>query len=110
MSVTLKQKTNERFYREIQYKDANSSVIDITGYSVDMDIKTKNGVTIADLSVGSGITLTTPAQGKFTVLVTDCTNWIVGLAVSDLVITDGSGNEVASETFYINIKQGITSV
>jgi len=108
--TTLKAKTNERFYREIQYKDSSGTAIDITGYSIDMDIKTKNGVMIENLSVGSGIALTTPLQGQFTVTVADCSAWITGMAVSDLVITDDSGNEVASETFNINIIQGITRV
>ena len=108
--TTLRVKTNERFYREMQYKDANDAAIDITSYSIDMDIKSRAGALIANLSIGSGITITTAASGMFTVEVTDTSQWGIGLARADIVLTDASSDVTASETFNIDIIQGITSI
>lgn len=107
---TLRVKTNERFYREMQYKDANDTGIDITGYSIDLGINARNGTAIANLSIGSGITITTANIGKFTVEVTDTSSWPIGIAKSDIVLTNASSEVAASETFNIEIIEGITSV
>ena len=108
MSVTLDQKTNEAFYREMQYKDSTGTAIDITGYTIEMDIRDKNGVIIYAFSIGTGITVATAASGLFTVQLNDISAWQTGLNKADVIFTDSFG--VTTETFFVNVIKGITSV
>ena len=48
----------------VTVKDANDALLDITGFTIDWSV---NG--IVDKSVGSGITMTDPVNGVFTIAI-----------------------------------------
>ena len=108
MSVTLKQKTNEAFYRECIYKDSDGNVINITGYTIHMDVRDKNGTLVYAFSIGTGITVTSAVGGAFAIQLNDISTWQEGLSRADIVFTDSFG--VTTETFYIQVIDGITDV
>ena len=108
MSITLSQKTNESFYREMAYKNSAGTAIDITAYTIKMDVRTPDGVLIQSFSIGSGITVTNASAGLFTVQEDNIQTWQVGIQKSDVIFTDSFG--VTTETFLINVIDGITNV
>ena len=105
--LILNQKNNESFVREMAYKDSNGVAIPITGFTIKMDVRTTTGTLIYAFSVGTGITITSGAGGLFTVQLNDISAWTVGTNVADVVINDGT-LDVATETFYIKVIDGIT--
>ena len=91
------------------YRQGDGQPIDITSYSIDIEIESGKGEVIEDLSIGSGITITDSAGGIFTVFVADTSLWPVGRLKSDILITRPDNKVVASETFYINVIEGVTN-
>lgn len=60
------------FQRSLTYKNSGGSAIDLSGYTVNMAIKSygSNNITVLALTNGSGVTLT-GASGLIEILITD---------------------------------------
>ena len=109
MSKILQFKTGSSGVFEITYANDDGSVIDITGYSIDMDFyNIETDVLIISTSVGSGITLTDAANGEFEVDAGATIAWPIGKMPIDIKYTPGSGEAQHTETFYIDVQKGIS--
>ena len=55
------------FKADLTFTDSENNVVDLTGYSINMQARSKvsSSETVLDLSVGSGITITNPVGGLF---------------------------------------------
>ncbi|MCB1596031.1 MAG: hypothetical protein KDI76_14070 [Xanthomonadales bacterium] len=116
MSVTLEQKNNEDFSHEFAYTDANGNAIDITDIDILMEIRNKtNGSLIASYTnidnVDAGITKTDAIGGLYSISTSASTvkNWNIALLEADISYIDSDGRKT-TETFYIEMKKGVTSV
>ena len=47
--------------------DVDGTVLDLSNYSIAMQVKTPSGETLLDLSIGNGITLTDAVNGVFSI-------------------------------------------
>ena len=60
----------------VQWLDSSGTAVDLTGFDVRSQVRTayadQGGVVLADLTIGDGVTVTDPAEGKF-VLTIDAT-------------------------------------
>jgi hypothetical protein len=82
--------------RTMTWKDSGGTGIDITGYTIEMHVRKgeEDEDTLLELATGgSGIVLTTPASGIFTVTITATQTAALpaGAWVYDLEMDDGSG-------------------
>lgn len=78
--------------------------INLTGYTVNMDIKKSDGTAVAS----NVATITNAAGGLVTVLVADCTAWPVETLYYDLVLINGG---VKDPVLYgsITVEQGVST-
>ena len=53
----------------VQWLDSTGNAVDLTGFDVRAQLRTayadQGGVILADLTIGDGVTVTDPAEGKF---------------------------------------------
>jgi hypothetical protein len=92
------------------YKDNNGNPIDLTGWTVKMDIRTKKGGDLLySLSVGSGVT-NGGANGTITFTLTIAqTTTLKGSPVYDLVMTNaGATQAIPILTGNLNITQRVS--
>lgn len=113
-------KNNSAFNPEMRYVIIDDTdpddrtldtAIDITGFSISMKIKTDAAVLIQEFSTGAGtITITDAVNGYYKPLLADTSAWSEQVAKADIVLNDvlGDGLNDGTETFYLNIMQGIT--
>lgn len=104
MSMTIKTKLpfhydytiyqGQTWTRWFVYKDANGNAIDLTGWTVKMDIRTKKGGDLLySLAIGTGIT-NGGANGTITYALTKAqTATLKDSPVYDLVLTNPAGTE-----------------
>lgn len=86
-----------RFVRTLTYKNEDGQPIDLTGYSVRMDIrggKSKSATLIHDLATAGDISITDAAGGEVTVDIPDETTagFSFGTAFHDVELEDSAGN------------------
>lgn len=88
-------KSNGALFFEMQYKDSDSNPIDITGQVIKADINLlSDNSTVAQFSIGSGLEYTDAANGKFALSIADINAYPVTMLVFDVVINDGTLNNV----------------
>jgi hypothetical protein len=97
-------RTSGSFNFVAEVVDDSDVAVNITGYTVNMDIKKSDGTTVAS----NVATITTPASGLITVLVADCSAWPVETLYYDLVLTNGG---VKDPILYgsITVEQGVST-
>ena len=63
-------RTKSAFNKTFVYKDTAGVGVNLTGYTLLMDIKKSDGTAVADFTIGTGITLAnqTTNPGQFTIL------------------------------------------
>ena len=108
MTDTIETKNNEAFYRECLYQNSLGESILLDGFTIEMDVKERDGTLIQSFSIGSGITVTNSALGAFSIQENNITAWPIGKHIADIVLTDTKGK--SSETFYIKVIGGVTNV
>jgi len=82
------------YNKRIQWKDSSGTAVNIAGYTAFLEVKNNKQETAAliSLSIGSGITLTTPASGILDIAITatQTAAFDFDRAVYDLVLVNGS--------------------
>lgn len=102
-----------RFQRTLTYKDDNGNAIDLTGYSVRMDIrerKDKTSPIIHDVDAAGQITITDATGGEITIDIpdSDTAGFSFGVGWYDVEIVDGSGNVTRLVQGRINLDREVT--
>lgn len=85
----------------------NSVVVDITGYSVEVNVSALKGQPTPDLvlSVGSGVTLTDATNGKFSITITDAqSSALDGVYFYDVRMTSAGGQDDTILEGVLNIR------
>ena len=90
--------------------DADGVGIDLTGSSIKVQAKINpdSDVSLFDLAIGSGITVTDAVNGEFEMLVSDTTAWEIGIYQCDIQYTNASSIIESTETFEIEVIQDVT--
>ena len=103
-------KIGDTFKYTCIYSDADGAGIDLTGSSIKVQAKinAESDVSLFDLAIGSGITVTDAVNGEFEMLVSDTTAWEIGIYQIDIQYTDASSIIESTETFEIEVIQDVT--
>jgi hypothetical protein len=107
MSLVIKIKTGSTFKLNGALTDSNGDAVNLTGYSIDLDVITPLGVSLVNASVGPGITITNAAGGLWETAETDTTLWPLGLIEFDLKYTVG-GFITHTDNGYLDVSKGIS--
>lgn len=77
--------------REITWQDAAAVAVNLTGWAITFAILNDDGTTAQTLAIGSGITVATPANGKFVSTITAAQSTSLGVGLRRYTITLTSG-------------------
>lgn len=108
MTVTLIIKTGSSGVLSMTHEKDSGEPIDITSYGIDMDFYNRDtGNLIISTSIGDGITLTDPGNGKYQVDPGPTIDWPIGSMPIDIKYSV-SGVPQHTETFNIEVEEGIS--
>ena len=100
----LKFKRGDTYHLQVTLRDENGDVINITGYTIESQIRQPTGELISTLTT----TLTDPTNGTFTLEDTDTQSWPVGCQFQDIEYTGTGGTVTSTETFKVDVQEDIT--
>lgn len=105
----LEQKIGATLAWTVVYTDDAGAPVNLTGYAITMQIRDNKNSVLADLAIGSGITIVDAAAGKYSVVVSaaDQAAWVPTIAKYDIRYTNGSVADI-TETEQIRLIGAVT--
>ena len=85
-------------------EDDGTTPLNLTGWTIASQVRTKRSVLLADLTVD----LHTPASGQFSLRTDATTTWPTGMAEMDISYTDAGGRVMSTETLTIRVEHDVT--
>jgi hypothetical protein len=109
VGLTILHKRGDTLIWNARYTNPDGSPVDVTNYGIAMQIRTPTGLLIADVSIGAGITLTTPMDGQYQIRIDPnvTSTWPGETCNFDIQYTL-NGVVVSSETGSLKIEKDIT--
>lgn len=105
----LKIKTGADAKFDVLYTNADEEPVDLSGYGIALDfVNRKTGKLLVSTAVGSGITITDAAEGRYFIDAGNTKGWPIGLMSLDIKYTEPNGTVHLTEDFHIFILAGIT--
>ena len=102
-------KTGSDLVLSVQYLDETDLPIDLTGYSIDVDfIDPSTDAILANLSIGSGVTIVSLSDGTYTIDAGSTSAWPLGKMPFDIMYTF-AGVPRHTETINLDVQRGYTT-
>lgn len=100
----LQFKRGDTFKLSVLLTDSNGDAVDITGYTIESQIRQPTGELISSLTA----TITDATGGAFELEDTDTQEWPIGCQFQDIQYTDTGGDVNSTQTIKVDVKEDIT--
>ena len=100
-------KTGDTFQFTAAHTTTAGVAIDLTGYTIFLDLTAKDGTVLLDAAVGSGITVTSAGDGLWETAETDTIAWPLGQIKFDIKYVT-SGFVTHTETGILQVQEGLS--
>jgi len=97
-------KPGDTFLLECSVTEDNATPLDLTGWTIASQVRTKRGVLLADLTVD----IHTPATGEYSLRTDATSDWPTGVAEMDIAYTDSGGRIMSTETLTLSVEHDVT--
>ncbi len=108
--LNLEAATNTDWRQPFEVRDADGAALNLAGAAIQMDVRARTGDAILSLSLGAGLSITSPASGWFQIDVdaTTMASLPAGVHEYDLLIEiDGLRQSAARGA--LHVREGVTS-
>ena len=85
-------------------EDDGTTPLNLTGWTIASQVRTKRGLLLADLTVD----LHTPIAGQYSLRTDATTTWPTGMAEMDISYSDSGGRVMSTETLIVHVEHDVT--